>query len=292
MFKHALKPIFLLLVLRCFIQLNLLCSPQDKFVMAPTTPGDTETTWLDFFSANTKIHIDFPSGTTVPPTAKTDIDKGHVSVLARKLKVISKDGDGVQNLQVVYLRASDLTGVTLPSTTGTPTDLGASFSGKTYQINCKDGTTSVTPNTTPISDQEVQLLTRECTDFRRAVTRGQTFSDMTVGNVKSLTAASTSLFSDDIDQFKVNSWDIKLNALNAGPPAKATFTLEGKADTSTQTGKVFPEYKGEFVVDENGTSMELTLTSSTTSAETLPDKTSQVVSKGSLSILFKRQIVQ
>jgi len=283
MFKHTLIPLFLLLV--------LLCSPQDKFVMTPTTPGDTETTWLDLFSVSTKFHIDFPAGTKVPPTVKTDVDKGLVAVLARKLKVLSKDGDDVQNLQVVYLKASDLTGVTLPSTAGPPTDLGESLSGKTYQINCKDGSTSVTP-TTPISDKEVQLLKRECTDFPRAVTRGQTFSDMKVGDAKSVTAASASLFSVDVDQFKVNSWDIKLNTLDAGPPAKATFGLAGKADTSTQTGKAFPEYKGEFVIDDKGSSMELTLTSSTTNAETLPDKASQVVSKGSLNILFKRQIVQ
>jgi hypothetical protein len=291
MFKHTLKALFLLLVLRSFIQLNLMYSPQDKIVVTPTTPGNTETTWLDLFSASTKIHIDFPAGTKVPPTVKTDIDKERVSVLARKLKVLSKDGDDVQNLQVVYLKVSDLTGVTLPPTAGTLTDLGESLSGKTYQINCKDGTTSVTPNK-PISDEQVQLLKRECTDFPRAITRGQTFSEMKVGDVKSVTAASASLFSDDVDQIKIDSWDIKLNTLDVGPPAKATFGLVGKADTSTQTGKAFPEYKGEFVIDDKGSSMELRLTSSTTNAETLPDKASQVVSKGSLNILFKRQFIQ
>ena len=72
---------------------------QDKFVLTPTTPGETDTTWLDVFSTSIKTHIDLPEGLSVPGL-RPDSSKTSVFVLARKLKVLTKDGNDVVTLRV------------------------------------------------------------------------------------------------------------------------------------------------------------------------------------------------
>jgi hypothetical protein len=266
------------------------CITQDKFVLTPTTPSDTETTWLDYFTTVSKVHIDLPQGLSVPGL-QTDSSKATVLLLARKLRLFTKEGSDAQTLQVSYLRASELTGISLPSSETAPTDLGAALQSKVYEINCKSGAVTVDSSTTSAPDQEARIVRRECANIQRAPLMSQLFGGMGIGDIKLLTAGEgSSLFTEEVDQFKIKSWDIKLRVLSVGPPMVATFDISAKADTSTPVGKSFPDYKGELVLDEKAMLMELRLNSTTTHSETMPDGKSQIISKGDLTIRLRRQV--
>lgn len=265
---------------------------QDKFALAPIAPGDSETTWIDIFSTATKIHIDLPTGMPVPPSLKTDSTKSLTFILIRKLKVLSKDGNDVQTLQVVYIKPSDLTGVPLPPTEDTPRDLSASLQqGKVYQVNCKNGTVTIDSTAAAVSDQEATLAKRECTNLQRTSLIGQTLGEMKIDDSKSV-SSSPSLFSEDIEKLGINNWDITLRALRAQAPVQATFDITGKADTSTPTGQSFPEFKGKLLIDDKASVIDLTLQSSSVHVEPLPDGKSQISSKGDLTIKFRKQLLQ
>jgi hypothetical protein len=264
---------------------------QDAFVITPTVANDNEQTWIDFFSAETKIHLDLPAGFAVPQGFQTDSTKGHAFVLGRKVKVLDREGNEIKTLQVVYVGASEVTGWTQPPTKITVDDFGATLKGKVYQINCKTNAVTVDSKPALTSDPALQVIGRECKEARSAMLRGQAFSGMKVSDMRTSTKSdSVPLFSDELDQFAIIGWDIKLREKSAGPPPTAIFDVSASTDPSNPIGKNYSSYKGEFHTEDKGLVMDLTLTSSSSKAEQTPDK-SQITSTGTLTITFSRRIL-
>lgn len=172
------------------------------------------------------------------------------------------------------------------------TDAGATLQGKSYEINCKSGATTIDQGAVAATDEEARLVRRECTNLKRAAVMSQLFGDMKINDTKPFPSGDgPALFIDEVDQFKIKSWNVKLRALNVGPPVVGTFDLSGTADTSTQVGKSFPDYKGELTIDDKALVIELTLKSSTVHIETMPDGKSQIATKGDLTVTLRRQVI-
>ena len=288
-----------LLLLSQLLLSSTLLRSQGTFSLTPSSPTSTASTVVDLFSTSVQVHIDLPNGLSVPGL-NTDTSQDRSFVISRTIKVLSQDPTGIHSLQVSYLSVADLKAGVLPALEQAPTDIGASFKGKTYDIDCRtagvtiESATGGTPSAA--SDDEAKLVKRECDDLTRTGTLQSALTSISTGQIVPLNPpATTGLFSSEVNNFSISTWQFTLVSVTpgvGGEPSVASFSVTAKADPSSQISQSFPIYEGEMSIDSSGAAIDLSLRSAMSSSEPLPDGTSHITSHGTMNVQFKRRVQQ
>lgn len=287
--KHFVVLFFVVLLSSTYVYSQ---NTDKKIVIEPIEPSETSTTWVDSLYVKNSVNLTLPPN--IPKNGLETVKTVEsIYLLARRVRIVAKDESGSIKLQIIYIPASSLpTSISLPQTG--VIDIGSPFQNKTYEIDCKNDGVSVIPSppaaSAAVSAVELTFLKRECSEIERNKLKKGIFNGMGINERKTFTTdEKRPMFMEELVNFSVRSWDIKLRETN-DDLSEGKFDVSIETDNSSSINKAFPTFVGVLKMNKTASSIDLNLKGIAKEvSQALPDG-SQIKSNAEIIIAYKRSI--